>query len=161
MTDGDGGVLIQQQHGYRLADNVAASDDHGFLSGNRNRAALQNLHDSGRGAWDEAWTLRGKVAHVHGMEAVNVFGGIDRQQNFLGIDVRWQRQLHQDAVDFVAAVQVGDQREQLFGGHTFRGRVLFAVKADLLRALYLAANVDLRCGVMSHQYHGESGTQAR
>jgi hypothetical protein len=55
------------------------------------------------------------------MEAVNVFGGIDRQQNLLGIDVRGQRQLHQDAVNFIAAVQVGDQRKQFFGGRAFGG----------------------------------------
>ena len=95
------------------------------------------------------------------MEAVHVFGGIDRQQNLLGIDVRGQRQLHQDAVDFVAAVQIGDQGEQVFGGRAFGGRVLFAVEADFLRALDLAANVDFRCGVVPDQHHGEARTHAR
>src|SRR5208282_459701 len=135
VADGDGGVLIQQQHGDRLAHNVAASDYHGFLPGDRNLAALQNLHDAGRRAGHQSWTLRRKVAHVHGMESVYVFGGIDRQQNLLGIDVRGQRQLNQDAVDFVAAVQAGDEGEQFFGSHAFGGRVLFAVEADFLGTL--------------------------
>ena len=71
------------------------------------------------------------------MESVYVFSGIDRQQNFLRIDMRGQRQLHQDAVDFVAAVQAGDEREQFFGSRAFGGRVLFAVKADFLELFTL------------------------
>ena len=83
VADGDGGVLIEQQHGYGLADNVAASYDHGFLPGDWNLAAPQNFHYAGRRAGHQARTLRGKVAHVHGVESVYVFGGIDRQQNLL------------------------------------------------------------------------------
>ena len=106
-------------------------------------------------------SLRGQVADVHGVEAVHVFRGIDRQQNLLGVDVRGQGQLHQDAVDFVAAVQFGDQGEQVFGGRAFRGSVLLAVEADFLGALDLAANVDLGCGIVPNQHHGEPGTHAR
>ena len=95
------------------------------------------------------------------MESVYVFGRIDRQQDLLGVDVRGQRQLHQDAVDFVAAVQAGDEREQFFGSHAFGGRVLFAVEADFLGTLHLAAHVDLRRGVVPDQHHGEPGTHAR
>jgi len=50
------------------------------------------------------------------MESVDILRGIHGQQNFLCIDVRRQGQLHQDAVDLIPPVQVGDQRQQLIGG---------------------------------------------
>ena len=39
MADGDGGICIQQQHGGGLADDIAAANDHRFLSSNGNVAA--------------------------------------------------------------------------------------------------------------------------
>ena len=44
-------------------------------------------------------------ADIAGMEAVDIFARRDGQQNPLGIDLRRQRQLHQNAVDFGARVQ--------------------------------------------------------
>ena len=40
MADGHGGISVQQQHCHGLADDVAAADDHGFRSGNRNLLRL-------------------------------------------------------------------------------------------------------------------------
>ena len=41
MADRHGGVLVQQQHGDGLADDVAAPHHHGALARDRNPAALQ------------------------------------------------------------------------------------------------------------------------
>ena len=51
------------------------------------------------------------------MKSVHVFCRIDSKQNLLGIDLRRQRKLNQNAVNLITAIQVGDQRQQLVGGH--------------------------------------------
>src|SRR5579883_1009006 len=105
MANSDRGVGVEEQHGYGLADDVAATDDDGFLSGDGNVAALQNFHASGGRARHETRALRGKIADVHGMKSVHIFRGIDGEENFFGIHVCRQRQLHQNAVDVVANVE--------------------------------------------------------
>ena len=104
MANRHGCVAIQQQHCHGLADNIAASDHYRLRSCDFDFAALEHLHDARRSAWNEARSLRGKEPDVGGMKAVHVFRGINRQQNFLGIDLRGKRQLHQDAVNFIAPV---------------------------------------------------------
>ena len=49
------------------------------------------------------------------MEPVDIFGRIHRHQDFLGIDLRGQRQLNEDAVNLIAPVQVVNQLEQFLG----------------------------------------------
>jgi hypothetical protein len=41
VADGDGGVLVEQQHGRRLAHNVAAAHHHGVLAGDGNPLRLR------------------------------------------------------------------------------------------------------------------------
>src|ERR1700727_2348706 len=50
MTYRDCRVVVQQQHGNRLADNIAAADYYRFDSGNGNATALQYLHHACRSA---------------------------------------------------------------------------------------------------------------
>ena len=87
------------------------------------------------------------------------FSGETASRTFLGVDLRGQRQLHQNAVDLVAAVQIVDQRQQLGGGDAVGRRVLLAVDAKLLAALHLVADVDFRSGIVAGEHHGQSGTK--
>ena len=96
-----------------------------------------------------------------GMEAVHVFGRIDSHQDFLGVHLRRQRQLHQDAVDFVAPVQFEDQIQQLLGRNRVRRGKLFAVDAHFLATLDFPANIDFRCRIVADQDDRQAGTQAR
>ena len=57
MTDRDGGVLPQQQHGYRFSYDERAADDHGFLSAAVNSVIIQNFHAGLRSAGREAQLL--------------------------------------------------------------------------------------------------------
>src|ERR1019366_3996771 len=50
MADGDGGVLVQEQEGHGLADDIAAADDDGAAPGDGNAAALQELENARRRA---------------------------------------------------------------------------------------------------------------
>ena len=116
VADGDGRVLVQQQHGDGLADDVAAADDDGVLAGDGNVAALENLDDSGGRAGRERGTAGLQAAGVDGMKAVDIFLGRDGIEQRLGVDLRGQRQLDEDAVDVVAGVELGDEGEHVFGG---------------------------------------------
>ncbi len=57
-----------------------------------------------------------QLAYVDGMKAVDVFFGRDGVENFLGVHLRWQGHLHQNAVDIILAVEIVDEREQFAGG---------------------------------------------
>ncbi len=99
VTNSDGRIFLEQKHRYRFADNVAAAQDDGVLSGDRQFAALQNLDHAGRGARDERRLSRLQLAHVDGMKAVHIFGRADRFEQQFGVHLRRQRQLDKDAVD--------------------------------------------------------------
>src|SRR5258706_8899087 len=160
MTDGDGGVCVEQQHGGGLADDVTTADDDGFLTGDGNVAAVQDLDDSGGRAPDQAGALRREKPDVDGMEAVDIFGGIDGHQDFFLVHLRGQRQLHQDAVNLVAAVQVFDQSEQFGGGRGFGWGVLLAVQANLFARFDFATDVNFRCRVVADEDDGEAGADS-
>src|SRR5258706_5528222 len=78
MTDGDGGVGIEQQHGGGLADDVTTADDDGFLTGDANAAAVQDLDNSGGRARDQAGALRREKPDGCSMATVDIFSAIDR-----------------------------------------------------------------------------------
>ncbi len=94
------------------------------------------------------------------MEAVDILRRIDRHQHFLGINLGGQGQLHQDAVDLIAAVQIVDQVEQFHCGGGFGQSMLFAIEANFFTSLYLAANVDFRRGVVAHQDNRQAGANS-
>ena len=110
MADGDGGVLVEQQHGGGLAHDVAAADDDGVLAGDGNVAALENFDDAGGRAGRESGAAGQQTARVHGMKAVHVFRGGDGVEEGLGVDLRGKRKLDEDAVDVVARVELGNER---------------------------------------------------
>ena len=49
------------------------------------------------------------MADIHGVKAVHIFGGIDGFEDALGVDLRGQRKLNEDAVDGVVFVQAVDE----------------------------------------------------
>ena len=88
MADGDGGVLVEQQQGHRLADDIAAAHHHGAFPGDGYPVPLQQFQNARRGAGARSGQRGHQVAHIAGMEAVHVFAGDDRQQDALGIHLR-------------------------------------------------------------------------
>jgi hypothetical protein len=77
------------------------------------------------------------------MEAISVFFGGDGVEQALGVNVFRQRKLDEDAVDVVAGVELGDEREQFFGGDGLGRRQYLAVNADLFARERLVAYVDM------------------
>ena len=115
---------------------------------------------AGGRARHQAGTLRREEADVDGMEAVDIFGWIDGHQYTFRVHLRGQRQLHQDAVDIVAAVQLFNQCEQFRGGCGFRRRVLLAVDANFFAGFDFAAHVNFRRRIVADENDGEAGTNS-
>ncbi len=79
VADGDRGILVEQQHGNGFPHDVAAAHHHRVLPLYGNAAALQDLNAACRGAGHQARTLSGKIADIHGMEAIHIFFRRNRQ----------------------------------------------------------------------------------
>ena len=122
VADGDGCAGVEQQHGQRTTDDIAAADDDGLLAFDGNVGAAQDLHASGRGAGDEAGTLGAEIADVGGVEAVDILIRRDGEQDALGIDVGGQRKLDENAIDFIAGIELLDEGDEFVGGRSLRGR---------------------------------------
>ena len=73
MADGDGRVLVEEQHGDGLADNIAAAYYYRVPAADGDVAALENFNDSCRGAGGQRGTAGLQAACVYGVEAVYVF----------------------------------------------------------------------------------------
>jgi hypothetical protein len=99
-----------------------------------------------------------KSADVVGVETVDVLVRTDALDHRLGIDVRRQRQLHQDAVDAVVGVEAVDQRQQFVLGRRGRQVVRHADHAGAFAGAFLVAHVDGRGGIVADQNHRQAGT---
>jgi hypothetical protein len=94
------------------------------------------------------------------MESVHVFRGIYSFQNALGVYLRWQRQLNQDSVNDVIAIQIFDLMEQGGRADGRSGRDKSTGKAELLAGGDFAFDVKVRGGIFAHEHGGKSGPDA-
>ena len=153
-------ILGQQQHRRRLAHDVAAADDHRILSRDRQIAALQYLDQTRRRARRQRRLPGLQPPNIHRMKAVHILLRSHRLQQPLRIHLRRQRKLYQNAVDIVAAVQLGHQREHLFRRDRFGRRDQVAAQAQFCAGAHLAAHINLRRRHMPHQHRGQPGLDA-
>src|ERR1700735_1180402 len=160
MADGDGGVRVHQEEGHGLADDIAAAADGGVRAFDLNFAAAQDFHHAERGAGDEIGTTGDEAADVEGMEAVDVFRRIDCFEDFLSVNLRGKRKLHQDAVDIVAAIQIFDDGEKFAGADGgVRGDVETG-EAEFFGGGDFAGDVDFGGGIFTDEDGGEAGTDS-
>ena len=117
----------------------------------------QQLHHARRGARQIPRLPLHKAANVLRVECVHVLLRGDGLEHAALADPLRQRQLHEDAVDVRAAVQLSDQREQL-ALRRLRGQAeVHAADAALLTVARLAAHIDLRGGILTHEHDGKAG----
>jgi hypothetical protein len=95
------------------------------------------------------------------MEAVYVFCGIDGFEDTLGVHLRRQRKLDEDAIDVVVAIQVSHNGEKFFGRGRCRRREKAAREAKLFARRDFAFYVELRGRVFAHKNRCEAGLDAR
>ena len=73
VGDGYGGVHLQEHEGHRFAEDDAAADDDGVLSGGGDLVVLQDFGDSERGGAAEAGEVADEAAERLRGDAVDVF----------------------------------------------------------------------------------------
>ena len=101
-----------------------------------------------------------QLAYVDRMETVDVFLRGDAPKHALGVDMARQRQLDQDAVDLLSAVELLDH------GHQFRRRGLcgqaqgLGVRPDAVAGADLVSDVDLGSRILADQNGGKAGANA-
>ena len=111
--------------------------------------AKQKRHDShGRGR-QKARKVKGHFPRIDGMESIHVFGWQDRLQNFLVVDVVWQRQLHDESINIDVEVQFMDNLKQFFLGNVQGALDQGALKANPCASFDLVADIGAACGVVS------------
>ena len=99
--------------GERPADEDRAAEDHRLGALELDPGVAQQLDHALRRARDEARAPLGEQPGAGRGEPVDVLGGVDRRDHRVLVDLLGQRQLDQDPVDRVVAVERGDQLEQL------------------------------------------------
>src|SRR5712692_7096260 len=160
MADRDGGVGVHEEKGHGFADDVAAAEDHGIGAFDLDFVAAKNFHAPCGSASDKARTSADEAAEIDRMEAVHVFGGIDGFENTLGINLRGKRELDENAVDVVVAIQVFDDGEKFKSGDGGRRREERAGETNLFASDDLAFDVELRRGILTDENSSEPGTNA-
>jgi hypothetical protein len=81
MTNRDRGISMQQQHGHRLADNVAPADDDGGLALHGDALALEQLDAAKRRARDQCGTFLHQQPDVLRMKAVDILQRVNRVEH--------------------------------------------------------------------------------
>jgi len=159
VRGGDGGVGGEQQRRHRLAEQVGAADHHGVEAGEIGAMGLADKQHgaSGRAGNQAAVEISGhQLAGVDHMQPIDVLLGPDRLDHRIGIEMRGQRQLHQDAVDVGILVQRGHQRLK-FGLRGVLGQgVLHRFEAALLGHAALGGDIDMGGRIIADNHHGEA-----
>jgi hypothetical protein len=118
--------------------------------------SLQDLYDARGGAGFGRGAAGRHAADVTGVKSIDVFVGRDREEDLLRINVSRERELHQDAVDFVAGVQKLDLREEFLRGDRVRGSDGLAVNTQLGGGSGFIPHIDLRGRIVSDQDYREA-----
>ena len=88
---------------------------------------------------------------VERVQPVDVLVRVDRGDDARLVDVRRQRELHEDPVDRVVRVQLLEQLEDLALRRRLGQPVVARLDARLLRGLVLPADVDVRRGIVADE----------
>ena len=157
-----GTVLTQQQRRHRLADDVGAAEHQRLEAGKIAQAVFKQHQAAERRARHQWRPGSGEAAApqrpgVDRVEAVHVLGRVDGAEDRRRVDLRRQRQLHQDAVHRRVGVEALQQRQQLGLARFRRQPVLERAHAGLGGLPRLRADVDLAHRVVAHQHHRQAG----
>src|SRR5438552_3356370 len=148
-------MVLQQEQRQRPADQAAAADDDGMLSGGIDALAPEQLEDSQRRRRDEGRVPLRQPSGVVRMETVDIFMWRDLLQRLVGIEAFGQRDLDQDAVDRRISSQVGDALVQLALGYVLQ-MLDRRLETDLFSGSLLASYVGCRGGVITHLNDGDA-----
>src|SRR5262245_5719863 len=99
MANSYSGIGVQEKNGLRLADVVTAAENDSVCAFNFDVGAAKQLHDAHRRAGDECLVSKQQRTQILRMKSIHVLARIDAFENPVFVDMFWQRQLDQNAVD--------------------------------------------------------------
>lgn len=102
-------AALREHDRKRAADNIAAAEHDYVLARRFDSVADQNLLYALRSAWQKSWAPLDESADVFGVERVDIFGGRNRAENTRSIDLRRQRQLHENPMHGVVFIEFSDE----------------------------------------------------
>ncbi|GGD77194.1 hypothetical protein GCM10010990_28620 [Croceicoccus mobilis] len=114
MGDGDSRFTLKKQHRDGFADYIGFSDDNDIQARQVLIHGVQQFHDAQGRARDEATSPGRQSPDVDGVEAIDVFGWIDRSQYNAGVNMCRQGNLNQNTMDRRIDVETGYQGQQRF-----------------------------------------------
>ena len=120
----------------------------------------QHTEDARRRRGDKAGSAHGQQPHAGGVEAVDVFGGVEGFDDRERVEVGRQRKLDQDAVEDVVAVQRAHQVEEVAVGRGGGQSEDAALDAHAGARLDLVADVNVGGRVVADEHGGEAGADA-
>ena len=144
-------LLLHQEHGDRLANDVAAAAHHNALALRAVACAHQELLNACGSARHEHRPSLHQMSHVHGVQAVHILVRVQGSY-YQALVYLWRKwQLHQDAVKAVVPVEL---LHLLY--HLALGAVLGQIEClredpNLAAGALLVADVDRGCWVVAHQ----------
>ena len=159
MRDGHGRVLGEQKLHQRLADDVGAADHHRIEPAQRRMHRLGELDAADRRTRRQRRQARRQPTGIERMKAIDVLGRIDGGDDARRIDLRRQRQLHQDAVHGGIGVELADKTEQLVGAGRGRQMKIERLHADFDDGARLAADIGFARRIFADQDHRQAGNE--
>jgi hypothetical protein len=160
VADGDGGVGVHEEQSHGFTDDVTAAEDDSVGALDGNFGAAKNFHASRGSASDEAGAPTDEAAEIDGMETVDVLGGVDGFKNAFGVDLLGKRELDEDAVDIVVAIEIFDDAEHFESGDGGWRSEKSAGHAELFAGGDFAFYVEVRGGIVADEDGGETGFNA-
>ncbi len=150
MRHGDGSVLPKQQKSHRLADDIASSDNHTFLSRDFDAGTFQKLYNAGRRTGNKSLLSDAERSHALGMETVHILFRSDRTNHRIFADMFRHRKLYQNTVHVFPFVQLTDQRKQFLLRRFLRQLIGKRCNADISAGFLFIAHIDAGCRVVSY-----------
>src|SRR5262249_30397461 len=156
MSDGHGCVFCQQQLRHRLSDDVRAADHYSLDAGKRLMDGFGQQHASQWRAWHQPGQAAGEPTRIEWVESIHIFGRIDRRDDFLTVNLFRQRQLNQNAVDFLIRVEFGNESEQLNFTYGRRQPAVDSVHTGVRYRPRFVSHVYFAGRVVPHQHDGDA-----
>src|ERR1051326_3690759 len=126
MTDCHSRMSLQEQTRDRSPNDLTPTNYASISARNFNFVSIQQLNDSCGRTGNESRPAHREVTYARRMKGINILGRIDRFDDPRVINLFWQRQLNQNPVNLVVAIQALYNSKQLIR----RNRVS---QLDLLR----------------------------
>jgi hypothetical protein len=162
MTHRYGRISVDEQHGRRHADDIAAAQYDRLCALELSSRLLQQRHGAGRSAGDEQRlpSLHGETPDIHGMKAVDIFYQRYGSQYGLRIYMIGQRQLNENTVHFGIR---GESVHEIFDFLLTRTGGKLVTKgfdSHLFAPVAFHPHVLCRSRIFSHEYRRQSRAES-